>query len=223
MKKICIFDVNETLLDLAILDTDFKDIFGSEVVRKEWFGQFIQSAFVSIITDTYKPFGLIGSAAFDMIAEKYGIPVSDETKVKLLGKIVQLPPHPEVAPALDKLKKHGFQMATLTNSTQEIADTQLNNAGIGQYFDRILSTDTVKRLKPAKEAYEMTAQEFGVDISNVRLIAAHAWDITGALSAGCSAAFVARPGMVLSPLTPRPDIIGMNLTEVVDKIIANES
>lgn len=223
MKKVCIFDVNETLLDLAVLDADFERIFGDAAVRKEWFAQFIQSAFVTIITDAYQPFGLIGSAAFDMTAEKHGVTVSDEAKAALMSKIAQLPPHPEVVAALEKLKKHGFQTATLTNSTQEIAEKQLKNAGIDQYFDKILSADTVKRLKPAKEAYEMAAKEFGVDISNMRLIAAHAWDITGALSAGCSAAFVARPGMAFDPLSPKPGVIGITLMEVVDKIIADES
>lgn len=223
MKKICVFDVNETLLDLAVLDTGFESIFGSAAVRKEWFAQFLQSAFVTIITDAYQPFGVIGSAAFDMVAEKHGITVAASDKATLLGKITQLPSHPEVASALEKLKKHGFQMATLTNSTYEVAEKQLKSAGIDQYFDKILSVDAIKRLKPAKEAYEMAAKEYGVDTSNICLIAAHAWDITGALHAGCSAAFIARPGMVLDPLSPKPGITGSTLTEVVDRIITDES
>jgi 2-haloacid dehalogenase len=223
MKKVCIFDVNETLLDLAILDADFERLFGDRAVRKEWFALFLQSAFVTIITDTYRPFGAIGSAAFDMVAEKHSVTIADNDKAALLGKIAQLPPHPEVPAALEKLKKHGFRTATLTNSTYEVAEKQLKNAGISQYFDKILSVDAIKKLKPAKEAYEMAAKEFGVDTSNMYLIAAHAWDITGALHAGCSAAFVARPGMVLDPLSPKPDIIGSTLMEAVDKIIAGDS
>lgn len=220
MRKILIFDVNETLLDLAVLDPEFEKIFGSASVRKEWFGQFIQSAFVTIITDTYHPFGKIGSAAFDMIAEKYGITVAESEKMALLGKIAQLPPHPEVTAALIKLKEHGFQMATLTNSTYEVAERQLQNAGINQYFDKILSVDAIKKLKPAKQTYEMAAKEFGVGTSDLCLVAAHAWDISGAVNAGCSAAFVARNGMVLDPLSPSPAIVGSTLSEITDQLIA---
>ena len=223
MKKILIFDVNETLLDLAILDADFEKIFGSADVRKEWFGQFIQSAFVTIITDTYQPFGRIGSAAFDMIAEKHGITVSEADKMTLLGKIAHLPPHPEVPAALKKLKEHGFQMATLTNSTHEVAEKQLQNAGIIQYFDKVLSVDSIKKLKPAKETYQMAAKEFGVSTNGLCLIAAHAWDISGAINAGCAAAFVARNGMVLDPLSPEPSIVGPTLTEITDQLIAEVS
>ncbi len=51
----------------------------------------------------------------------------------------------------------------------------------------------------------------------------HAWDIAGALKAGCDAAFIARPGMVLDPLVEEPAIVGRDLAEVVDKIIAADA
>jgi 2-haloacid dehalogenase len=54
----------------------------------------------------------------------------------------------------------------------------------------------------------------------VRLVAAHSWDIAGALAAGCQAAFVARPGMVLSPLGGPPGIIGPDLAAVAEQIIS---
>jgi len=40
---------------------------------------------------------------------------------------------------------------------------------------------------------------------------------------GTAAAFVARPGMVLDPLTPRPEIVGADLNDVVDRILAAEA
>jgi 2-haloacid dehalogenase len=78
--------------------------------------------------------------------------------------------------------------------------------------------DTIKTFKPAAELYRMTAGELGVDIDQIRLIAAHDWDVAGALSAGCRAAFIARQGKVLNPLMPAPDIVGRDLVEVADKI-----
>ena len=51
-------------------------------------------------------------------------------------------------------------------------------------------------------------------MGDVRLVAAHAWDVSGALAAGCTAAFVARPGMMLSPLGKQPDIVGRDLAEI---------
>lgn len=65
----------------------------------------------------------------------------------------------------------------------------------------------------------MAAARLGVAISDVRLVAAHAWDVAGALRAGCAAAFVARPGQVLDPLAPRPDVVGADLREVAERIL----
>jgi 2-haloacid dehalogenase len=69
----------------------------------------------------------------------------------------------------------------------------------------------------------MAARELGVPIGEIRLVAAHAWDVAGALSAGAAAAFVARPGIVLDPLAPTPDVVGVDLTEVAARIIDLES
>ena len=54
-------------------------------------------------------------------------------------------------------------------------------------------------------------------------MAAHAWDIAGTLRAGCAAAFVARPGMVLDPLVEEPGVVGADLAEVADGILARET
>jgi 2-haloacid dehalogenase len=56
----------------------------------------------------------------------------------------------------------------------------------------------------------------------LRLVAVHSWDIAGALRAGCAAAFVARPGMVLDPLFGQPDIVGADLAAVADLILGGE-
>ena len=60
----------------------------------------------------------------------------------------------------------------------------------------------------------------GVPVGQLRLIAAHAWDVAGAARAGCATAFVARPGKVPDPLVERPEIVGADLTEVADAILA---
>ena len=88
MKRICVFDVNETLLDLQALDPYFKKIFGDATIRKQWFGQFIQSALVATITDVYTPFGKIGLAALDMIAQRQNVHISEEDKTTILQGMV---------------------------------------------------------------------------------------------------------------------------------------
>ena len=134
----------------------------------------------------------------------------------------RLPAHPEVPEALERLHKAGLRLAALTNSTEEVARAQLEHAGIVGWFEQVLSADMVERLKPAPEPYLLAGQRLGVAVGRVRLVAAHAWDVAGAARAGCATAFVARPGKVLDPLVEAPDVIGADLAEVADRIIATD-
>ena len=223
MPRVCVFDVNETLLDLAALDPIFQRLFGDASLRKAWFTQMLQSALVATITNAYSDFGATGIAALEMIAARQGVALTEGDRQQIRDGMQHLPPHPEVKSSLEKLRAAGLRLASLTNSTQQVAEAQLSNAGLTTYFERILSADSVKRLKPAPEPYRMAAQQLGVGINDIRLIAAHSWDVAGALRAGCAAAFVARPGMVLDPLVARPDVVGGNLEEVVELILAHEA
>jgi 2-haloacid dehalogenase len=223
MARVCVFDVNETLLDLGALDPHFEQVFGDAGVRRAWFLQLLQSALVSTVTGVYSDFGTVGAAALEMIAEREGVDLPEEDEQEILGGMRELPPHPEVAKSLEKLREAGLRMATLTNSTREVAEAQMENSGLRGYFEQILSADAVKRLKPAPEPYRMAAESLGVEMGQVRLIAAHSWDVAGALRAGCAAAFVARPGMVLDPLVERPDVVGANLRELADRILEVET
>ena len=220
MNEVLIFDVNETLLDLSALDPHFDRIFGDAAVRSEWFETMIQSAMLGIITDTYHDFGAVAKGALSAVAARKDVTLKEADTKAVLGQMRKLPPHPEVAEALSLLQNAGVRLATLTNSTLEVAQAQLDYAELSGYFGRILSADSVKRLKPALEPYQHAAAELGVPTPSLRLIAAHAWDVAGAKRAGCKTAFVARPGKVLDPLALQPDMTGRDLLGVARELLA---
>ena len=222
MPRVCVFDVNETLLDLGALDPRFEEAFGEAAVRKEWFAQLLSSWLTATVTGAYHNFGELGLSALTMVAARRGVELSDDKKKEIVGAVRELPPHPEAEDALARLRDGGLRLAALTNSTAEAANQQLGNSGLSGYFEQILSADEVSRLKPAPEPYRMAADRLGTSMDGIRLVAAHAWDVAGALRAGCAAAFVARPGMVLDPLAPEPDVVGSDLKEVANLILEAE-
>jgi len=222
VRRVLVFDVNETLLDLRALDPHFQRVFGDAKVRAEWFGAMLQSAFLTTITGPYVGFGAHFKAALAITAERHGMRVSPDDEQAILGEVRKLPPHPEVRASLERLRSAGFRLAALTNSAPAVEEAQLRNAGIADLFEKALSADAAKRLKPAPEAYQAAARELGIPPAEMRLVAAHAWDVHGALRAGCAAAFVARPGAVWNPLLEKPDVVGKDLAEVVDRIIGAE-
>jgi 2-haloacid dehalogenase len=217
MRRVIAFDVNETLLDLSPLDALFEQELGSAGLRRPWFTQALQLSFVGGLTDRYVDFTTAQRAALAMVGSVEGIEVGEDAADRIVEGMRSLPPHPEVAGALEALRAAGFPLAALTNSPLDVAADQLRNAGLVDHFEAILSADEVQAAKPLPAPYALVARMFGVTLVDVRLVAAHDWDVAGALAAGCAAAFVARPGKVLSPLN-RPDVIGHDIADVAAKI-----
>lgn len=217
--SILIFDVNETLLDVRVLDTGFQEVFGDARARHEWFQMLLQRAFTATLTGVYRDFTTLAKASLSMLASERGITLDDSKAAELLEPMKSLPPHPEVADALQTLCDAGFTLTALTQSPAKTLEAQMSNSGLKRFFSRLFTVDEVKRYKPDPAPYRMVASEMKCEIGQTRLIAAHAWDVEGAMRAGCKTAFVGRPGQVLDPQVEPPPIIGSDLGEVAIEIL----
>jgi 2-haloacid dehalogenase len=218
--RVIAFDVNETLLDLRPLDVLFEEMLGDASLRAQWFAQMLQVAFVGAITDRYVDFTSAQRAALDMVAQRRDARLTAGDADRVVAAMSALPAHPDVPDALARLSAGPYRLAVLSNSPVEVEQAQLEHAGLTDHFDAILSADSVRALKPRREPYELAARTFAVPVADVMLVAAHAWDIAGALAAGCQAAFVARPGMPRNPIDPQPHLVGADLGEIADQVLA---
>jgi 2-haloacid dehalogenase len=222
MSRVIVFDVIETMLDISTLEPHFEQVFGDKRVLCEWFSQLLLYSEVATIAGPYFDFSTIAGAALEMTAASHELTLSSTEKEQISKGILSLPPHKDVHDALKLLRDAGLQLVTLTNSSQRAMDEQLKNAGIDSYFERKFSVGSVRKFKPAPETYQMVARELNVTTGDLRMVAAHAWDIIGAMQANCAAAFVARQGKVLNPLADKPDIVGEDLRSVAKEIIRIE-
>ncbi len=220
--KVLFFDVNETLLDLtAMKDSVSKALGGRKDLLPLWFTTMLQYSLVSTVGRQYNDFGIIGSAALQMVAANHNITLTeDEAKAAILTPIRSLPAHTEVKEALQRLRAAGYKLVSFTNSSNIGVETQFKNAGLTEYFDLRLSVEDIGKFKPHTDAYEWAARKLGVAPNECLLVAAHGWDIAGALWANWRGAFVSRPGAQLYPLAPEPEINESNLTLVADKLLA---
>ena len=221
--RVIVFDVNETLLDLAPMSTHFEHYLGNAEVAKRWFAQLLQNALVATVTKSYRDFVDLAKDALGMVADLHNVTLSPGDKNKILTTMRELPPHNDVPRNLEHLRNAGFRLAALTNSPYRSLTDQLTNAGIIDFFEQTLSVDEVKVFKPHRAVYKMAAQKLGVETHNIRMVAAHNWDTTGAIRAGCRAAFLARAGHVLGEADERPDIIAATMDEVTEQIIQLDS
>lgn len=223
MKPSIVFDVNETLLDLSPVRTWFTNRFEDHPDASMWFGELLRLSFVSATTDRYVPFPELAEAALATTAERANTSIGDGDISHIAGVFTTLPAYPDVSPGLDLLHEAGFTIAALTNSPQITAETQLANAGISDRFDRIMSVEMVGRFKPHQSVYEAAAQTLGVSTSAMTMVAAHDWDIAGAVASGCGGIFITRPGQIYSPAFPEPTMIASDIKDAANRIVDHYS
>lgn len=214
-----IFDVNETLLDLAALDPLFERHLGTAAWRKAWFADMLVSAMTLNHIGRYASFAEIGRACLATAAAKAGKLLPEEAIAEVLKGMRMLPPHPDVVPAFERLAAAGFRLVTLTNSPPEAARAQLEHAGLRGYFAEVLTVAEAGRLKPARAVYAAAAERLGETPNELMLVAAHTWDLAGAAASGWATAFVARGGQIPHPLYPPPNFVCADLQAVATAII----
>ncbi len=219
--SVIIFDVNETLLDMSPLKNKINALLNSSKGFRIWFGMLLQYSLVDNCTGAYHDFVSIANATLDMTAKALKTDVDEEKKKAALETIKELPAYPDVPKGLQLLKENGFRLTTLTNSPSATLTAQLQYAKLTEYFEATLSIDAIKKYKPAVETYKWATEQLSVNITCAMLIAAHGWDIAGALQAGMQAAFIEREGQSLYPLSPKPAFTGKDLVEIANKIIAH--
>lgn len=215
-----VFDVNETLLDLQTMAPTFERIFGDRSAMRLWFDDLILYSAALTVAGCYVPFTDIGSAVMKMLADTRGIRIGDADRKELTEKFSTMPPYQEVPGALRKLRAAGFRLFTLTDNLLEVQTRQLEHGGIVDLFERRFSADGVRHHKPSREAYGHVEKELGVRPSQLCLIACHTWDTLGAVAAGWQAALIRRVGNDVLGVGPQSQIVGDDLNDVADQLIA---
>jgi 2-haloacid dehalogenase len=221
MTRIIVFDVNETLLDLGPVREWFRSRFDDQPDARMWFSELLRLSFVSSVTDRYVPFTDLAASALETVGSRSGATVNAQDIAEVKGLFVALPPHPDVIGGMTRLKEAGFTLAALTNSPTSTAHKQLENADISQLLESIMSVEMVSRFKPHRSVYEAAAEHMDTSTSRMVMVAAHDWDIAGAMAAGLNGVFIERPGQIYSSAFPPPSMtapdIGAAAAAIIDK------
>ncbi|WP_259365104.1 HAD family hydrolase [Psychrobacter sp. GP33] len=157
--SIIVFDVNETLLDITSLEPLFKRVFGDRAIMREWFAQLVLYSQTMTLSGLHTPFGELGAGAFQMIATIHQIEIIDSGITELKQHLSNMPAHPDVIPALTRLRDASFRLVTLTNSPSSTSPTPLEKAGLTEFFEHNFSVESVGKFKSTPETYRMVAKE----------------------------------------------------------------
>ncbi len=200
--SVIVFDVNETLSDMAPLAGRFAEVGVPELLAKVWFASLLRDGFALTATGGKETFARLATGVLRAVLAGASLnrPADDAVDHVLAG-FSELVVHPDVPEGVRLLCQHGLRLVTLTNGSPEVADRLLCKAGIRGEFEQLLSAGNA-------------ASACSVGIEDMLLVAVHPWDIHGAHQAGMHTGWITRqetpyPGYFAAPDVRAPDLVAL--------------
>jgi 2-haloacid dehalogenase len=209
-------DVFETMLQVRALGTRFVDV-GRPAHEWELFLARTQRDGMALtLAGGVRPFTEVARSALRSTTEHT---LSEDALDWILAGFRNLPPHPDVEPALMALARARIPVYAFTNDPAMTACAALDRIGLRTYLRGVLSTEEINVFTPPPLAYHWACQRVDATADRVALLAVHAWDVHGAVRAGLIGAMVTRMEGGVAPVVCRPHVWAERLDEVVDRLL----
>jgi len=219
--SVIVFDVNETLSDMAPLAGRFADVGAPELLAKVWFAALLRDGFALTATGGTQAFTRLAAGALRtaLAGARLNRP-ADEAVEHILSGFADLSVHPDVPGGTRILRQHGLRLVTLSNGSAEVAGRLLAKAGIRGEFEQLLSVEAAGAWKPAPAAYAHAARACSAPADQMLLVAVHPWDIHGAHQAGLRTGWIARQATPYPDYFSAPDLQAPDLGALAAQIVS---
>lgn len=217
--SVIVFDVNETLSDMAPLAGRFEAIGAPRHLAPLWFSHLLRDGFALTAAGDRAGFAEIGTAMLHEVLHGLPLTTDREQGVRyVMEGFGQLLVHPDVPPGVRALRARGFRLVTLSNGAAEVARGLLDRSGITPEFEQLLSVEDAAAWKPARSAYEYAAGQCGVQPEEMMLVAVHPWDIHGAARAGLGTGWINRDGGRWPGYFHAPEVTAGSMEELAEAL-----
>jgi 2-haloacid dehalogenase len=203
--ELLVFDVNETLSDMAPIADRFEEVGASGSLAAPWFAGLLRDGFALTVARENPAFAELGAEGLRATLAGFSLnrPI-EEVVDHIMAGFGELGVHGDVPNGVRALADLGIRLVTLSNGSSTIAERLLTDAGLGDAFESFLSVEKAGVWKPAPESYAYALEACRVDAADAMLVAVHPWDTDGAARAGLASAWINRgagryPGYFRSP------------------------
>lgn len=215
---IIIFDVNETLSDLSGVADAFEHVGAGRPLVATWFASTLRDGFALTTTGSAARFEDIArNNARDLIGSEGLEGDLDDAVETVMNAFAHVSLHPDVTGGLRALHEAGHLLVTLSNGPTATAKRLLEEAGVVDTVDQLLTVEGRSPWKPARSAYQDAADRIGSDRPTY-LAAVHPWDIHGATQAGLPTIWINRSTRPYPGHFDAPTITVGSLGEIVDHL-----
>ena len=217
--SVVVFDVNETLSDMAPMSQRFEDVGAPAQLAKTWFASLLRDGFALTAVGATESFARIATDALHVSLHGVSLDRAPEEAVQhIMAGFAGLAVHPDVREGVTALSASGLRLVTLSNGSTSVAEGLLDRAGIRDRFEALLSVEDAGMWKPAAGAYAYAVERCGIDPVEALLVAVHPWDIDGAARAGLRTAWVNRSGGRYPSYFTAPDVQVRSMPELAEQL-----
>jgi len=217
---VVVFDVNETLSDMAPLDGRFEQVGAPAHLRATWFAGVLRDGFGLAAAGASQPFSQVASGVLETVLAQAGVADVEAAAAHVMAGLQELDVHDDVHEGVVALRRAGLALVTLTNGATATSDGLLTRAGLRQEFDQLLSVEDAGAWKPARAAYEHAVRRTGRPAGELLLAAVHPWDVDGASRAGLRTAWVDRSGSRYPAHLRPPDLRATSIADLAEQLTA---
>ena len=218
--SVVVFDVNETLSDMAPLDARFEQVGAPAHLRATWFASVLRDGFGLAAAGASQPFAQVAAGVLAPVLAQAGVADVDAAVEHVMAGMQELDVHDDVPEGVRALRGAGLTLVTLTNGATATSDGLLTRAGLRDDFDRLLSVEDAGLWKPARAAYEHAVRETGRPAQELLLVAVHPWDVDGAARAGLRTAWIDRSGSRYPSHLVAPELTARSVTDLARQLTA---
>ena len=217
--RVIVFDVNETLSDMAPIADRFDDLGAPAHLASSWFAGLLRDGFALTVAGENPSFASLGADGLRTVLAGLSLncPVEEAVDHIMVG-FADLAVHPDVADGVRSLAGLGIRLVTLSNGSGSIAERLLTDAGLADAFEAFLSVEQAGIWKPAAGAYTYALRVCGVEPAEAMLVAAHPWDTDGASRAGLGAVWINRSGARYPDYFRPPDLQAASLPHLAEQL-----
>ena len=212
--KACVFDAYGTLFDVNSAAAKCKEKLGSrwESFANAWRTTQLEYTWLRSLMKKHKNFWEITEDSLDHTMETFKI--KKEMRNELLDLYKKLSPYPEVKECLEGLKAKKIKIAILSNGTPDLLRGLVESNNIQNYFDNIMSIESVGIYKPDSKVYEIPIKKYDCKPENICFLSSNTWDVSGGGVFGYNAVWVNRFNKIFDKLSYKPRIVINNLNEL---------
>ena len=216
--KAIAFDAYGTLFDVYSIGVLAEKLFPGEGAQLAtiWRDKQIEYTRVRTLSDKYANFWQVTVDALTYSCEFLNLDLTEASRDRLMRQYAELSAFPENVEQLMRLREAGITLSVLSNGTPWMLEQAMEASGLAEYFEHILSVESVKRFKTAPEAYQMGPDALGSKATNILFVSSNCWDICGATWFGYRTIWLNRYGLPLDRLGVKPHRIGSSLQDVAD-------